>query len=148
MSGAEKVEIALIPLVAAGFWFMAPYLPKNVSFGLIVLGASGLLLFQSLMRDVWLLSQTRRRDRTTPQRAIRCMCAESTAGILGITLGILLLVGAGSHLSIALVPIEWCVLLVGVLGFGFLIKDLVIEASPWRIRRDKDHLNILVKWRS
>jgi len=30
---------------------------------------------------------------------------------------------------------------------GFLIKDFVFTWNPWSISREKNHLNIAVKWR-
>ena len=38
-------------------------------------------------------------------------------------------------------------ILAGILAVGFAIKDFVIELRPLRIRRDRDHLNIVVHWR-
>lgn len=42
----------------------------------------------------------------------------------------------------------WSVLVMLIMGLGFVIKDYVLEWSPWRIRRDKDHMNIVFTWRT
>jgi hypothetical protein len=30
---------------------------------------------------------------------------------------------------------------------GFLLKDLVFEWSPWKIYREKDHAQVIFRWR-
>ena len=41
----------------------------------------------------------------------------------------------------------WSLLAASVMILGFVMKDFVLEWSPFRLRRDKDHLNIVVAWK-
>ena len=34
----------------------------------------------------------------------------------------------------------------GVLAFGFAIRDVIVEARPFRLKREPGHLNIVVGW--
>ncbi len=145
MTVVERIELALIPVMGMGSWFMTPVLPDKLPAGRLLLLASALLLFQSLVRDLWLLSRKRRDDQTLG-RAARCMCIESTVGATGIVFGAILL-GAGIGQPVSMTEWSWSVLIVVVLSGGFLMKDYVLEWSPWRIRRDKDHMNIVFTWK-
>ncbi|MFT5425675.1 MAG: hypothetical protein ACI9ZT_000607 [Gammaproteobacteria bacterium] len=75
------------------------------------------------------------------------MCIESTVGMTGIVVGALLL-NIGIDASISMTGWYWSVMVMVVTGFGYLIKDYVFEWNPWRICLDKDHMNIIVKWKS
>ena len=70
------------------------------------------------------------------------MCLESTVGITGVLIGAGFL-GFGSNLPIVMDKGWWSVLVVLIFGTGFVIKDFVIEANPWRIIRDRNHMNIV-----
>ncbi len=87
METSERIEIGLIVLLAAAIWFAAPAMPAQIGLGKLLLWSSGLLLLQSLVRDLWLLAKARRNIREKPQTAIRCMCVESTVGMTGIVIG-------------------------------------------------------------
>ena len=41
----------------------------------------------------------------------------------------------------------WSILAVTVLAIGFAIKDFVFEWRPFRIRREKDHVNLVFSWK-
>jgi hypothetical protein len=58
-----------------------------------------------------------------------------------------LLLGSKIDQSIAMTAWTWTVLVVIVLGVGFCIKDFVFEWNPWRIYREKDHMNIIFTWK-
>jgi hypothetical protein len=146
MQTSEKIEMGLISGVVAAVWVMAAELPGQIGVGKLLLWASGLLLLQSLVRDVLLLIKARRSARKEPQAAIRCMCVESTVGMTGIVIGAILF-GVGFGRPILMGRWRWSLVALVVLGAGFLIKDFLLETKPWRIRRHKDHLNIVVKWR-
>jgi len=74
------------------------------------------------------------------------MCIESTVGATGVVMGAILS-GAGIGQPVSMTEWTWSVLVVLVLSGGFLMKDYVLEWSPWRIRRDKDHMNIVFTWK-
>lgn len=146
MTIGEKVELAIIPIVGIAVLLMAQALPTQISIARLLLDAAALLLLQSLVRDLWLL----RRRSSAPsagRRAARCMCVESTIGASGVAAGALL-IGIGFDQAITIDSRLWSALAVVVLGTGFAIKDYVIEWNPWRIRKDKDHINIVFTWKS
>jgi uncharacterized membrane protein len=146
MSLAEKVELALIVAVAVLFYVLARALPDHVAFGNLLLGASALLLLQGLLRDLWLLAKAKRKPPQNPPRTASCMCVESIIGITGVFAGLILL---ACEIDM-LIPMEqwsWSLFASLALGAGFFMKDYVVEFSPWRIRRDKDHVNIIVRWK-
>ena len=145
MTGAEKVELGLIAATGVGFSVVAPSLSPQVELGNLVLYASALLLLQSLLRDIWLLIKARKMAQAGSIRVARCMCAESTVGITGLAIGATLM-GFGWGQPITMSGWVWGVQSTLVLMTGFLLKDYVLESRPWRIRRDSDHVNILVRW--
>lgn len=146
LNASEWIEVALIALVGAGFWFAGAVLPEQMGLGQLLLGASALLLFQSLLRDLWLLAKARRKTQTTPPRVAKCMCVESMVGLTGIAIGLALFSWPiGKPVSMG--RSSWSAFPILVLAAGFVIKDYVLEAKPWRLRRDKDHVNIIVKWK-
>ncbi len=146
MTNAEKVEITSIPLVGIGFWLLASDLPHKLDLGTLLATMSILLLFQGLVRDLWLLAKNGRAQSSAPRTA-RCMCMETTLGVSGLVAGAILL-GAGIGRTIVVAKWEWSLMAMAIMGAGFLIKDFVIHSSPWRIRRDKDHMNIVFVWKT
>jgi hypothetical protein len=170
MTMLEKLELISIPLFGMGFYMLASLastsppgsafifefifefilLPGAPSMGNLLLLMSSLLLLQGLVRDLSLLAIAKRSPQSAaPERelrAARCMCMESTVGITGILLGIGIL-GFGINQPIRMADWEWGVLVMLIMSVGFAIKDLVIETAPWRIVRDKDHMNIVFKWK-
>jgi hypothetical protein len=146
MTHAEKIELGLIAATGVGFSVFAPALSPRIDLGNFVLYASALLLLQSLLRDIWLLLKARSAVPAGSSRAARCMCAESTVGITGLAIGAAL-VGFGWGKPIVMSAWSWGAQAVLVLMAGFLLKDYVLDAKPWRIRRDSDHVNILVRWK-
>lgn len=146
MTAAEKIELALIPVAGASVWAMAERLPDQVGIGSLLLAASVLLLLQGLIRDLWLLSRRSRNSQASTCQEALCMCVESTVGATGVVAGLVIL-GSAFDSKLLLSPWLWSVLAVGVLATGFAIKDFVFEWRPFRIRRDKDHVNIVFSWK-
>ena len=66
MTTAEKIEGALIPVLGVSVWMVAPEGPMKTNAGTLLLWSSALLLFQSLVRDLWLLrkAKTGRSDKS------------------------------------------------------------------------------------
>ncbi len=135
-----------MPLVGVAIWLITLRLPSHISVGYLLLGSSVLLLFQGLIRDLWLISRRNRRTQSEqPQQAL-CMCVESTVGVMGVAAGLVIL-GSASDFQLSVGSWAWSALAVAVLAIGFAIKDFVFEWRPFRVRRDKDHLNIVFNWK-
>lgn len=145
MTTAEKIEVSLIPLLGICSWLIASKLPNQMNIGQLLLGMSAFLLLQSLIRDLWLLANQRGKQPDL-QRKIRCMCAESTVGMTGIIIGIVLL-GTGIDLSVPMPNWSWSILIMAILSLGFIMKDYVIEWNPFRLYKDLDHINIIFTWK-
>ena len=146
MTTAEKVEIGLIPLVGVAIWLITLRLPSHISLGYLLLGSSVLLLFQGLIRDLWLISNRSRRGQSGQAQQALCMCVESTVGVMGVAAGLVIL-GSAIDFQLYVGSWVWSAVAVAVLIIGFAIKDFVFEWRPFRVRRDKDHLNIVVSWK-
>lgn len=146
MKVAEIVELVLVAVITAVVWRFAGAFPSQPGIGKLLLCGSALLLFQSLLRDIWLLAKARHRARVGPPRVAQCMCVESIAGMTGVLIGIMLL-ACGLGTTVRMERWNWGVFVAAVLVVGFLIKDYIVESKPWRLRRDKDHVNVIVKWR-
>jgi len=146
MTTADKTELALIPLLGAGLLLAAPLLSDKMGLERVLLSTSALLLLQGLIRDVWLLASRKRGKAASQPRRARCLCVESAVGLSGILAGLLLL-GSEADYPITLNHWQWGILLMATMTSGFLIKDLVLEWNPLRLRRDRDHINIVVDWR-
>lgn len=74
------------------------------------------------------------------------MCVESGLGASGIIAGICFM-SIGVRTVIVVEPVGWSFGAMAVMGCGFLVKDLVFEWAPWKIRREKDHLNVMFRWK-
>ena len=147
MTTAEKVELGLIPVLGVSVWMVAPEESRRMDVGTLLLWASASLLFQSLVRDLWLLRKAKLADQTNPVRKMRCMCVESTIGVSGVIFGGVLL-GTGLHHSILMHRWTWTLLTATTMAGGFIVKDYVFEWNPLRIRRDKDHMSIVFTWKA
>jgi hypothetical protein len=147
MTRAEWIELTMIVVGAATGWLVRPYFSAVMPIWQIVLGASALLLAQSLVRDVAILLRSRRLASNAPRKEAQCFCLESTVGLTGIIAG-LALIGLGSSHQIAMSRWGFSLAVAGTMALGFLIKDLVISWNPFGVRREKDHLNLIVRWKS
>lgn len=146
MSKLERLELAAIVVLASAIWFGAQRFSSHISAANLVLLFSGLLLLQSLIRDLSILF-IRRNIAHTPSRTVRCMCVESTVGVTGVLLGVSL-IGLGVSATIAMDQIRWTLVFFITTGIGFLVKDLIFQWCPWKVRREKDHLNIVFSWKT
>ena len=143
---AETIELALIPLFGVVVWLITERLPAQIGIGSLLLAASVLLLLQGLIRDLWLLFKRRQQSQTGIRQEALCMCVESTVGVTGVVAGLIIL-GSAADSPLFLDRTLWTILAVSVLVIGFLIKDFVFEWRPFRIRRDKDHVNLVFSWK-
>lgn len=146
MNRAEKIELGLIAAATGSVALAARLLPDELEAGELLALAALALLGQGLVRDLWLLAKQRKAARTARAEEIRCMCLESTVGLGGVLAGVLLTALA---VSFRVKTADWAWPLSGGLiwGAGFAIKDTVIQWSPWKLRKIKDHGSILVRWR-
>jgi hypothetical protein len=105
------------------------------------------LLAHSLVRDIAILLRSRRSASIGLRKEAHCFCLESTAGSIGIVAGAMLASFAGST-QVEIRRWSFSVAVTGILILGFLVKDLVISWKPFGVRRETDHLNLVVRWRS
>jgi len=143
---AEWIEAALIAGIAVTTTMVWPYLPADVTLSQLILGSAVLLLTQSLVRDVAILLRQRAANTVSPARVANCMCIESTIGAVGVVVGL----SAPAIFSagiLSLGRIGFSLAVVGTLAFGLAIKDWVIAWNPLALRREKDHLNVIVRWK-
>ena len=146
MTTAERIELALIPLVGVAVWWISERLPAQIGIGSLLLAASVLLLLQGLVRDLWLLFKRRQDSHAGPGQEALCMCVESTVGVTGVVAGLIVL-GSAADSTVFVSRTLWSILAVAVMIIGFAIKDFVFEWRPFRIRRDKDHVNLVFSWK-
>ena len=125
---------------------MRRYFPSAVPLWQIVLCLAGLLLAQSLVRDVVILLRQRSAKSGGSPKEVQCFCLESTIGTTGIVAAAVL-VGLPSSRLIAFSAWQFSLAIAGTLALGFFIKDLVISWNPFGLRREKNHLNLIVRWK-
>ena len=145
MTTAEKIELAVIPLAGCALWLLALVLPGVADVGTLLLWAAALFLFQGLLRDFWLLALQRRATLPGGRRKERCMCVESTVGVTGVIAG-LALPCLGWHRLVVMDGWSWSLSGMAVVAAGFALKDYVVFWRPLRLRREKDHVNIIFTW--
>ena len=136
----------MIPLSGVIAFFISPALPRQMSVGNTLLMFSALLLLQSLIRDFSILFFRRKTSAPAALKTMQCLCVESAIGMTGVLAGAGIL-GLGIAQQVQIDKFTWGISVACLVGVGFAIKDFVIQANPWRIFRDKDHLNIGFSWR-
>ena len=146
LSSAERVELGAILVLPLFTFYLAPKSGVSLELSELVAGAALLVLLQGFCRDLWLLRQARRSTSTTPEKHVRCMCVESAIGLTGVIAGICL-VGAGLTHPVHLSAGALTGGVAAAMTFGFLLKDLVFEWSPWKIYREKDHAQVIFRWK-
>jgi len=143
---AEKIELAAIPLATALAAMLVPRTGIALDAGELLAGAALLLLVQGFFRDLWLLRVARQRKAAAPAREAACLCVESALGLTGVVAGIGL-VGFGLARPVVVSPGAFATGVAFVMGAGFALKDLVFEWSPWKIYREKDHAQVIFRWK-
>jgi hypothetical protein len=146
MQAHGKVELALIPCAVAVIATGAGRLPTHLSVGeLLTIGCVAWLV-QGGIRDVWLLYRQKTRPSPEPTRKLTGMCFESTAGLTGILVGVVLALATNGP-EFSLTPKRWACFAAAVFILGFLLKDFVITWRPIGLRRERNHGSIVVSWR-
>jgi hypothetical protein len=140
-----KIELALIPVAVALVGLASPHLPSRLGTGPLLVIACLTWLVQGGLRDLWLLYLVKRRPAHSPPRRLACMCLESSVGLTGVLVGVVLaLCDLGR--TFLLTPARWMLLAAIVLTLGFLARDLIISWRPLGLRRDPDHHSIVFTW--
>ena len=147
MTRAEWIEVLAIAVLAATSWLVWPAVSAFLPLWEITLGLSALLLAHSLVRDIAILLRSRRSASTGLRKEAHCFCLESTVGSIGIVTGAMLAGFAGST-QVEIRRWSFSMAVTGIMILGFFVKDLVISWSPFGVRRETDHLNLIVRWRS
>ena len=147
MTKLEKIELASIFVITLSIYFLSLLLPTQVAIGLGVIWLAATVFIQSLIRDLVLLSRYRfdKQRLSTGVVEQHCFCFESLFGIVVLLIGFLLFF-SGNSTVVIMSQVLWAIVVSSVLIIGFLIKDLVITWRPIGIRRDPNHMNIIVKW--
>ncbi len=146
LSTAEKVELATIPLAVVVTFALAPRSGIKPDLGELLAGGALLILVQGFFRDLWVLREARRKASATPAREAQCMCVESALGMTGVVAGVGL-VGLGLTAPVSVSATGLAAAVGATMVAGFLLKDFVFEWSPWKIYREKDHAQVIFRWR-
>lgn len=147
MTRSERLELGLIGLVVVVIYFLSSLFHDQVLLGSGVIWLAVTVFLQSIIRDLSMLFYFSKQSDSSSSKPIekQCFCLESLIGVSVLLIGFLLFFGSNSTV-IALNQVTWAISVLAVLVIGFLIKDLVITWRPIRIRKEKNHLNIIVKW--
>ncbi len=146
MTKAQWIEVSAIAVFTAISWLVWPQF-SAMPLWQIVLGLSALVLAQSLVRDIAILLRSRRSASQEPRKEAQCFCLESTVGSTGVLAGAVL-AGFGGSTPVAIDRWELSLAAAATMVAGFLVKDLVISWRPFGVRRETDHLNLVVRWKS
>jgi hypothetical protein len=147
MRRAESIEILVIGIVTLLSWIVWPYYSAPIPVWQIVLNASILFLMQSLVRDVAILLRHQHSTSNEPPQEVQCFCLESSVGVCGVIIGALL-AGFTSSKWITISRWEFVLGIAAVMVLGFISKDWVISWNPIGLRREKDHLNLIIRWKN
>ncbi len=146
MKKEEKTELILIALTTVVAGLLSDTLPNRMESGYLVLTFGLLFLFQTLLRDLWLMWKLRGVPRDSmPTRA--CMCLESGIGFVPVVIAAFLL-SSGMSRPVSFPGWAWALSAAAVMLSGVVLKDYVVEWNPWRVRKDPDHINFRFVWRS
>lgn len=143
MTTLEWVEFGFISVAAVAVYYFSYLLPNQLQLGLAVVWLAALVFLQSLVRDLSLLWLKRGGD--AEQQEKQCMCLESIIGVSVLLFGFLLFFIGSSNL-VSLNNTTYTAAIFITLICGFLIKDFVIGWRPLAIWREKNHMNIIVRW--
>jgi len=133
----EWAELTAIVIAVPATWLATPALAWPLALGTAICYGAALLLGQGLVRDLIRLAQERGRKSEEAQR-IKCLCAESTVGLVAIAGGSLLLIG-GIEETVVLTQTSLTGGIAGILVAGFIMKNYAIS-----IRKIEDHNSVIV----
>ncbi len=141
MSVLEKAELIVIGALSIAVYFFAPKVIV-LSIGAGVIWLAVLIFIQGLTRDLAIMVNLVKSEKPVEKQ---CICLESVVGLSSLLIGFILLF---SNYSVVLVlnKVIQVAIVFSVCIAGFLIKDLVLTWRPIGIRREKNHMNVIVKW--
>jgi hypothetical protein len=115
---ANIIEVVCIVACAFAVWLAEPWFPRGLPLGEIILYGSALLLFQGLVRDLYLKYVAPKPVACDVASKGKCLCMESAIGGLGVLTGITILVATGVQRVVQLPQWAWpvCVLVIGATG--------------------------------
>lgn len=129
----QRLELVLIALGLGATWALGDGLSWSPRCGALAGYAAAVLLGQGLLRDLLRLALG---GRVPVTRRMRCLCAESTLGLVLLVAGAaLLLLGLEEPVQVDRARLVGG--LAGLFGLGFVAKDYVLV-----IRREEDHGSI------
>ena len=143
MKKIEKGELGWIGFAVVLIAVLRHRLPTQLEAAYMVTALTLLFLAQSLIRDLWLMYS--RKGQAGESKKLRCFCVESVVGFVPIILAAAL-IGLGIRPQIAVSASIWPLAAAFVMALGFLIKDYVIDLRTLKVRKEKDHINIIFKW--
>jgi hypothetical protein len=143
MSGKVNREWTVIGAVIVLTALASSRLPAQMEAGYILVSLALVFLIQSLIRDLLILSEKKASEEA--QRVARCICLESSIGFIPIIVAAIL-ISAGLRTPVDLPIWFWPSAVGTTLLLCFLIRDYVIDLKTGRLRREKDHVNIVFKW--
>ena len=123
------------------------YFPSVPDWGTFILYTAGIIFAQSLVRDILILLNKKQSVNMGRRESKLCLCAESTLGLTVLVLG-LFLSKIGSSQPVFLDSVRWCSWITFWMLLSYSIKDYVIHTSPLRIKKDPEHMNILLRWKA
>jgi hypothetical protein len=139
MRTSDWIELAVIGASSPILYLSTPGLNWTLSYGTLLCYAAALILGHGLLRDLAIIA--RRRLRGEPKAAgapMKCLCAESSLGLLVIAIGSLTLL-SGVEKTLVFTRLALSLTVLGVMLLGFLIKDYVVL-----IRKEEDHQNLII----
>ena len=141
MKRDEIIEVCIILSCFLMLFLFRHNLPQSVMIGRSIIYLCAILLLQSLLRDCWYLYHYARQP-IDKSNLVSGICLESLLGGLGVIVGAVILMYFDMRVSI---DPHWLPLSVlFVLSLGFLLKDFVVDFSPFKIYKDAQHMNVLV----
>lgn len=143
MTRLEKIELAVIAVSAMGSSLIHDYTPPTVSLGQGFIWIAALMFIQSLIRDLAFIAD--KANHTIGARPQSCFCFETLISSSVLLIGFLLFFSP-SPVVLEISKPTFIFAVGSVLVIGFLIKDLVFTWRPLGVRREKNHMDIIVKW--
>lgn len=145
LAKTEIFELGAIPVAIAWVAWLTPSPGMRLEIGELLAAGALSILLQGFGRDLWLLRQARRQPEAAATREVSCMCVESAIGLAGVVAGIGL-VGFDIGMMVFLSPTVLAASTGLTLLAGYLLKDFVFGWSPWKIYREKNHAQLIVRW--
>jgi hypothetical protein len=144
LTRTASVEFFLIIMIGIVCYLVTITWPDSISVGRFVLSMSAIFLVQTLLRDLWLLA-SQRFEKGRPAQPMSAFCVESAVGIFAVVVGCgLLFIPLSTRVSLG--NTGWSISIFLTMLLCFVLRDYVFQWRPWRIYKEPDHVNIVVRW--